>query len=112
MPPPPSARNCEGKANQNGLPHQREPVSGSRVAVQAATAVFLVKRLRATSAAAAAPKSRIIGGAGTGAGPLEPPFDPPLEPPFELWPPLELCPPLLLQTPLLLQPWLLPCDEP
>jgi hypothetical protein len=58
--------------------------------------------LRATSAAAAAPNSRTIGGAGTGAG--GPPVDPvlPLDP---LLPPLE--PPFELQPPLLLQPWLL-----
>lgn len=62
-----------------------------------------MKRLRATSAAAAAPNSRTIGGAGTGAGgpPVEPvlPLDPldPLLPPFELQP-LDV-----------LQPWL---DEP
>ena len=42
---------------------------------------FLPKRLRATSAAAAPPNSRIIGGAGTGAGPPdEPPLLPPLDP--------------------------------
>ncbi|MFA5966189.1 MAG: hypothetical protein WC804_19420 [Sphingomonas sp.] len=58
--------------------------------------------MRATSAAAAAPNSRTIGGAGTGAG--GPPVDPvlPLDP---LLPPLE--PPFELQPPLLLQPWLL-----
>lgn len=61
----------------------------------------LAKRLRATSAAAAAPNSRTIGGAGTGAG--GPPVDPvlPLEPLEPLLPPFELQPPLLLQ------PWLL-----
>lgn len=32
-------------------------------------------RCRATSAAAAAPKSRIIGGAGTGVPPFDPPVD-------------------------------------
>jgi hypothetical protein len=48
---------------------------------QAASTVRLAKRLRATSAAAAAPKSRTIGGAGTGAG--GPPLDPVLP-----WPPL------------------------
>lgn len=37
--------------------------------VSADTAGFLAKRLRATSAAAAAPKRSIIGGAGTGLGP-------------------------------------------
>jgi len=42
----------------------------------ASAAVFFAKRLRATSAAAAPPNSRIIGGAGTGEGP---PLDPPLE---------------------------------
>lgn len=37
----------------------------------------MAKRLRATSAAAAAPKSIIIGGAGTGDGlPLDPPVEP------------------------------------
>lgn len=39
-------------------------------------AFFLPKRLRATSAAAAPPNSRIIGGAGTGAGPPDEPLDP------------------------------------
>jgi hypothetical protein len=58
--------------------------------------VGLAKRLRATSAAAAAPNSRTIGGAGTGAG--GPPVEPvlPLEPLDPLLPPFEL-----------LQPWLL-----
>ena len=41
---------------------------------QATMAVGLAKRLRATSAAAAAPNNRTIGGAGTGAG--VPPVDP------------------------------------
>jgi hypothetical protein len=73
---------------------------------------FLASRLRATSAAAAPPNNRSIGGAGTGAGPPEelPPWllDPPrlLEPwPFELQPLLPQ--PLLLLQPL--EPWL---DEP
>ncbi|MDF7774110.1 hypothetical protein P1X14_02525 [Sphingomonas sp. AOB5] len=66
--------------------------------------------MRATSAAAAPPKSRIIGGAGTGEGPPE---EPPDEPPRldEPWPlllqPLEPCQPEeLLQPlePLLLDP--------
>jgi len=62
-------------------------------------------RLRATKAAAAAPNSRTIGGAGTGAG--GPPLDPVL-PPVELpWPPLLLQPPFELHPPLLPQPWLL-----
>ena len=62
----------------------------------------LAKRLRATSAAAAAPKSRTIGGAGTGAG------GPPLEPVLPLPPPFEPCqPPFELQPPLLLHPALL-----
>ncbi|MEG3143846.1 hypothetical protein U1839_04205 [Sphingomonas sp. RT2P30] len=61
----------------------------------------MAKRLRATSAAAAAPNSRTIGGAGTGAG--GPPVDPVL--PLDPCPPFE--PPLELQPPLLLQPWLL-----
>jgi hypothetical protein len=44
---------------------------------------FLAKRLRATSAAAAAPNRNTIGGAGTGFGP--PPDElPPFDPPFEL----------------------------
>lgn len=49
-----------------------------------AVAAFVAARLRATSAAAAAPNSRIIGGAGTGAG--GPPDDPvlPEELPDEL----------------------------
>ncbi|KQS04553.1 hypothetical protein ASG11_10070 [Sphingomonas sp. Leaf357] len=61
--------------------------------------------MRATNAAAAAPNSRTIGGAGTGAGvpPLDPVL-PPLDPP---WPPLLLQPPFELQPPLLPQPWLL-----
>ena len=72
----------------------------------------MAKRLRATSAAAAAPKSSTIGGAGTGEGlPLDPPVEPldelelqeleledepPMPPvllvldePFELKPPVE-----------------------
>lgn len=64
------------------------------------TAVGLAKRLRATSAAAAAPNSRTIGGAGTGAG------GPPVEPVLPL-DPLEPLEPFELQPPLLLQPWLL-----
>ena len=64
----------------------------------------LAKRLRATSAAAAAPNSKTMGGAGTGAGgpPLEPVL-PLLEPPWLLLPgsPDEPHPPLELQ------PWLL-----
>lgn len=35
--------------------------------------------MRATRAAAAAPKSMNIGGAGTGVPPLDPPLEPPLE---------------------------------
>ncbi|MES2988901.1 MAG: hypothetical protein V4808_13425 [Pseudomonadota bacterium] len=67
--------------------------------------------MRTTSAAAAPPKSRSIGGAGTGAGPPdEVPLDPPQPPrpqPWLLEPwPLELQPLLLLQP---LEPWL---DEP
>jgi hypothetical protein len=44
----------------------------------------LPSRLRATSAAAAAPNSRTIGGAGTGVPPVEPvlPVDPWLELPW------------------------------
>lgn len=56
-------------------------------------AVFLANRLRATSAAAAQPNSRIIGGAGTGCGP---PLDPP---PLLPWPPLLLQPPFDDQPP-------------
>jgi hypothetical protein len=58
----------------------------------------LAKRLRATIAAAAPPNSRIIGGAGTGAGvpPVEPvePLLPlvELQPPFDDQPPFELHP--------------------
>jgi hypothetical protein len=63
----------------------------------------LVKRFRATSAAAAAPNSRTIGGAGTGAG--GPPLDPVL--PLLPWPPLELHQPFELHPPFELQPWLL-----
>ncbi|WP_353205761.1 hypothetical protein [Sphingomonas sp.] len=47
------------------------------------TVVGLAKRLRATNAAAAAPNSSTIGGAGTGAG--GPPLDPVL-PELPLWP--------------------------
>lgn len=39
-------------------------------------AFFLPNRLRATSAAAAPPNSRIIGGAGTGSGPPDEPLEP------------------------------------
>lgn len=42
---------------------------------------FFAKRLRATSAAAAAPNRKTMGGAGTGSGP---PLDPPLDPPVLL----------------------------
>jgi hypothetical protein len=73
---------------------------------QAGSGIFFANRLRATSAAAAAPNNRTIGGAGTGAG--GPPLDPVL-PPVELpWPPLLLLqPPFELQPPLLPQPLLL-----
>jgi hypothetical protein len=40
--------------------------------------VLVASRLRATSAAAAAPNSRTIGGAGTGVPPVELPVEPPL----------------------------------
>ncbi|WP_261300059.1 hypothetical protein [Sphingomonas alpina] len=62
--------------------------------------VFLAKRRRATSAAAAAPNSRTIGGAGTGDGvpPLLPVL-PLLLPQCRHQPPFELQPPLLLQLP-------------
>jgi hypothetical protein len=43
---------------------------------QASTVFFLPRRLRATNAAAAPPKSRIIGGAGTGSGPPDEPLEP------------------------------------
>lgn len=57
---------------------------------------FLAKRLRATSAAAAPPNSRIIGGAGTGEGPSGLPDDVPLDPwPFDDQPPFEFQPPHL-----------------
>lgn len=78
---------------------------------QAGVATGLAKRLRATSAAAAAPNNRTIGGAGTGAG------GPPLEPVLPLLELLELLLPLLPllplplpddpHPPLELQPWLL-----
>jgi hypothetical protein len=62
---------------------------------------FFASRLRTTSAAAAAPKSRIIGGAGTGEGPPDDPLDAWLEEPPRLdewWPllvqPLEVLQPL------------------
>lgn len=62
------------------------------------------KRLRATRAAAAAPNSRTIGGAGTGDGPPElPPWldEPwPEEPRLLLFQPLEPCQPLELLQPL------------
>ncbi|MEI9927998.1 MAG: hypothetical protein WDN44_10320 [Sphingomonas sp.] len=61
--------------------------------------------MRATSAAAAPPNSRIIGGAGTGWGPpLEPPLDEPPWPLLDEWPLLVLHPLLVLQP---LDPWLL-----
>ena len=41
-----------------------------------ALSAFFASRLRATSAAAAPPNSRIIGGAGTGEGPPDEPLDP------------------------------------
>ena len=50
---------------------------------QASAACFLPSRLRATSVAAAAPNSRIIGGAGTWVPPVEP-DEPPLEEELEL----------------------------
>ena len=79
----------------------REPFL--RSAYLTGQAVGLENRLRAINAAAAAPNSRTIGGAGTGAG--DPPFDPvpPLLPLEPCQPPFELQPPLLLQ-PLLLDP--------
>lgn len=93
-----------------GAPGGRNPsgaAPSARVGDQPAITVRLAKRLRATSAAAAAPNSSTIGGAGTGAGvpPVDPvpPFEPPLLPPFDDQPPFELQPPLLLQ-PLLLDP--------
>jgi hypothetical protein len=62
----------------------------------------LASRLRATSAAAAAPNSNTIGGAGTGAGgPPDEPVDP-FEPP---WWPLDVQPPFDDQPPLVLQPF-------
>jgi hypothetical protein len=76
---------------------------------------FFASRLRATSAAAAPPNSRIIGGAGTGAGPPEPlppqPWPQLLLPPWldePCQPPFELQPDELLH-PLEPWPWL---DEP
>lgn len=73
---------------------------------QARFVLGLAKRLRATSAAAAAPNSRTIGGAGTGAG------GPPLEPVLPLLALLDALLPLLPlpddpHPPLELQPWLL-----
>ncbi|OYY67466.1 hypothetical protein [Sphingomonas sp. 28-63-12] len=41
---------------------------GGHYSVASATGTFLAKRLRPTSAAAAAPNSKTIGGAGTGVG--------------------------------------------
>ncbi|MGL4302219.1 MAG: hypothetical protein ACRCS5_05880 [Sphingomonas sp.] len=63
----------------------------------------MAKRLRATSAAAAAPNSRTIGGAGTGAG------GPPLDPVLPLLALLDALLPLPddPHPPLELQPWLL-----
>lgn len=63
--------------------------------IQAAAVVLFARRLRATSAAAAAPNRKTIGGAGTGAGvPLLAPDEPvepldPCHPPFDDQPPLE-----------------------
>ena len=54
--------------------------------------LVLASRLRATSAAAAPPNRKIIGGAGTGAGgPPDEPVDPllPCQPPFDDQPPLD-----------------------
>ena len=48
------------------------------------------RRLRATRVAAAAPNSRIIGGAGTGVPPVEPDEDPPLDEEVELEDEVEL----------------------
>ena len=68
---------------------------------------FFASRLRMTSAAAAPPNSRIIGGAGTGEGPPDEPLEPWLLEPWLLDPwllvlqPLELLQPL---DPLLLDP--------
>lgn len=63
----------------------------------AAMVVAFAKRLRATRAAAAAPNSSTIGGAGTGAGvPPDDPVPPLLDIPLLPYPPFELQPPLLL----------------
>lgn len=69
--------------------------------------VGLAKRLRATNAAAAAPNSRTIGGAGTGAG--GPPLDPllPELPELPLLPEPLLVMPLDPYPPVEPQPWLL-----
>ncbi len=66
------------------------------------------KRLRATSAAAAAPNSSTIGGAGTSAGaPLEEPVEPPVDvPPLEV-PPVDAPPVDVEDEVLVLNPWLL-----
>ncbi len=81
----------------------REPLVIRSVGVQAASG-FRANRLRATSAAAAAPNSSTIGGAGTGAGePLDDPVDP-LDEPVE---PLDPVDPLLEDDVLVLKPWLL-----
>jgi hypothetical protein len=63
---------------------------------------LFLNRLRATSAAAAAPNSSTIGGPGTGEGPPEEPLEPwLLDPWLEVLQPLELLQPL---EPLLLEP--------
>lgn len=61
----------------------RRALSVSRIFAQAVAACFLPSRLRATRVAAAAPNSRIIGGAGTWVPPVEP-DEPPLEEELEL----------------------------
>ena len=79
----------------------------SRIVAQASV-FFRPRRLRATRVAAAAPNSRIIGGAGTCVPPVEPDEPPQLELPWldEPWldPPHDEEP--WLEPPQLDEPWL------
>jgi|JI10StandDraft_1071094.scaffolds.fasta_scaffold568919_2 hypothetical protein len=82
---------CVGDSPQH--PHikkgrLREPpfqqIQGSTPYAAIVSLDFLAARRRANRPAAAAPKSRTIGGAGTSVPPVEPPVDPPLDEDDEL----------------------------